>query len=237
MDIFTKTSHHQKTFKKPLQSSIMNRRKDTMKYLVNIIRILSFVLFILFLKNGKVVLWLTLFGASLVAALIFGRIYCGYLCPMNTLMLLSEWLSKKWKLQRDKPPRWLGKGYFAWITLFISSTIMLLARRVLRVNLPILPFLLVVSVLVTLRYKPEVFHNLICPFGVLQRSFGRLARFSKKVNEDACIGCKLCEKVCPSGAILVSSENKKATINKALCHQGTNCSQVCPESAIHYGKA
>ena len=207
-----------------------------MKYIANIIRILFLALFIFLLANGKVALWLALFGASLVVALIFGRIYCGYVCPMNTLMIPTEWLSKKLKLQTPNTPKWLKSGYLTWITLFISIVMMLLSKRLLHIDLPILPFWLVVSVLITLRYKPEVFHNLICPFGALQRTFGRFARFSEKVDKDACVGCKLCRKVCPSNAILVSSEDKKAMIKTALCHQCTNCQQVCPKSAIHYGK-
>lgn len=207
-----------------------------MKYIAHIIRILFLALFIFLLANGKVVLWLALFGASLVVALIFGRVHCGYVCPMNTLMLPATWLSKKWKLQTDKTPRWLKNGYFTWITLVVSIAVMLLSKRLLHMDLPILPFWLVISVLITLRYKPEVFHNLICPFGALQRTFGRFAMFSEKVDKDACIGCKLCEKACPSHAILVSSEDKKAVIHTALCHQCTNCGQVCPKSAIHYGK-
>ena len=58
-----------------------------MKYITNIIRILFLALFIFLLANGKVLLWLALFAVSLVAALIFGRVYCGYACPMNTLMI------------------------------------------------------------------------------------------------------------------------------------------------------
>ncbi|HPD89334.1 MAG TPA: 4Fe-4S binding protein [Oscillospiraceae bacterium] len=207
-----------------------------MKYIANIIRILFLALFIFLLANGKVALWLALFGASLVVALIFGRIYCGYVCPMNTLMILIEWLSKKLKLQTPNTPKWLKSGYLTWITLLISIVMMLLFQRLLHIDLPILPFWLVVSILITLRYKPEVFHNLICPFGALQRTLGRFSRLSEKVDKDACIGCKLCEKVCPSNAILVSSEDKKAMIKTALCHQCTNCQQVCPKSAIHYGK-
>lgn len=207
-----------------------------MKYITNIIRILFLALFIFLLANGKVLLWLALFAVSLVAALIFGRVYCGYACPMNTLMIPIEWLSKKLKLQTADTPKWLKNGYFTWITLGISVAVMLLSKRLLHVDLPILPFWLVMSILITLRYKPAVFHNLICPFGALQRTFGRFARLSEKVDKDACVGCKLCEKACPSNAIVVSSENKKAVINTALCHQCIKCQQVCPKDAIHYSK-
>lgn len=134
------------------------------------------------LVNGKTILWLVLFVASLLSALIFGRIYCGYVCPMNTLMIPVEWLSKKLELQTDKKPRWLKNGYFTWITLAVSIAVMLLSKRLLRIDLPILPFWLAVTVLVTLRYKPEVFHNLICPFGVLQRTFGRFAVLSHNTH-------------------------------------------------------
>lgn len=207
-----------------------------MKYITTIIRILFLALFLFLLVNGKVLLWLALFAVSLIAALIFGRVYCGYVCPMNTLMIPVEWLSKKIKLQTSKTPKWLKNGYFAWITLIISIAAMLLSKGFLHANLPILPFWLVMSILITLRYKPAVFHNLICPFGALQRTFGRFARLSEKVDKDVCIGCKLCEKVCPSNAIVVSSKDKKAVISSALCHQCTNCRQVCPKDAIHYSK-
>jgi len=204
------------------------------KYITNIIRLLFLALFIFLMANGKVVLWLALFGVSLIIALIFGRVYCGYACPMNTLMIPIEWLSKKLKIQTAVAPKWLKNGYFTWITLVISVAVMLLSKRLLHIDLPILPFWLVVSVLVTLRYKPEVFHNLICPFGALQRTFGRFARMSEKVDISACVGCRLCERVCPSGAIAVSGPDKKAIINVSLCHQCTNCRQTCPKEAIRY---
>lgn len=207
-----------------------------MKYIANAVRILFLALFIFLLANGKVVLWLALFAISLTAALIFGRVYCGYVCPMNTLMIPVTWLSKKLKLQTADAPKWLKNGYFTWITLGISVAAMLLSKRLLHFDLPILPFWLVMSILITLRYKPAVFHNLICPFGALQRTFGRFARLSEKVDKNACVGCKLCEKACPSNAIAVSLEDKKAMINTALCHQCTNCRQVCPKDAIHYSK-
>ena len=207
-----------------------------MKYIINIIRILFFVLFIFLLLNGKMMLWLALYAVSLLAALLFGRVYCGYVCPMNTLMIPTEWLSKKLKLQTDKSPKWLSPGKFAWFSLVGSVAIMLLSQKLLHKNIPILLIWLAVSVLITLRYKPAVFHNLICPFGPLQKAFGRFAIFSERVNKEECIGCKLCEKVCPSDAIAVKPENKRADIETSLCLQCTSCREVCPKDAIHYSK-
>jgi polyferredoxin len=206
-----------------------------MKFIINAIRILFFALFIFLLLNGKMMPWLALYAVSLLVALLFGRVYCGYVCPMNTLMIPTERLSKKLNLQTDKSPNaWLWKICMVRIGGYV--VIMLLAQKLLHKNIPILLIWLAVSVLITLRYKPAVFHNLICPFGPLQKVFGRFAKFSEKVNKESCIGCKLCEKVCPSEAIEVKSTDKKAEIEASICLQCTNCQQVCPKDAIHYSK-
>ena len=209
-----------------------------MKYIASIIRIVFLALFLFLLLNGKVMLWLALFAISLIVALFFGRVYCGYICPMNTLMIPTHWISKKLKMKTLDAPRWLKNGYFSWITLVISIATMIIFKKIFHINLPILPFWLILSVLITLKYKPSVFHNLICPFGALQRAFGRLSIFSKSVNNDLCVGCGLCENACATDAIHIkgTDKNKKAIINPALCLQCTSCQNVCPKSAINYIK-
>ena len=205
-----------------------------MKYIINSIRVVFFGLFIFLLINQKLMLWLVLFGTSLLLAVFFGRIYCGYVCPINTVMIPTDNIAKKFKFQSDKTPKWLQSSNFGWIALILSVVMFFLTRKILEKNFPILLVWLLIGVLTTLRYKTHVFHNLICPFGKLQQLFGQFATFSERVDKSACVGCKLCEKVCPNQSVIVDNESKKAEIDKELCLQCTNCQQICPVSAIAY---
>ena len=51
-----------------------------------------------------------------------------------------------------------------------------------------------------------------------------------QVNKKKCIGCGICENVCPTEAIEVV--NKKARIARKKCLACPNCWGVCPEDAI-----
>lgn len=195
---------------------------------------LALFLWIVFQKSMN--LWLMLFVGSLIATLIFGRFYCGYMCPMNTVMSPIDRLAKKLKWQTKKLPKWMLHPSIPYLVLIALVGIMMFSKKNLGKELPILLVLMVISILFTLRFEAWVFHNHFCPFGALLRITGRFAAFSTKVKSETCIGCKKCEKVCPAAAIKVSTENKKAFIQREICHQCQACSTVCPTKAIAYQK-
>ena len=65
--------------------------------------------------------------------------------------------------------------------------------------------------------------------------FYKHRRFTKKFYaEDSCIGCGLCEKICPSEAIKI--EKSKSVWVKKQCNICLGCMHRCPKEAIQYGK-
>lgn len=201
----------------------------------NVVRVLFFALFLFLIFTGKTMIWLALFGLSLLGALIFGRFYCGAICPMNSAMLPADRLSRLLKIKKLKTPKWMKSGWFAGAVLVLLVAVTVVSKVMFKSDIPTLAFLVVLSALLTLFYDPAVFHNLICPFGILQKLFGRMPAYSKQVKEADCIGCAKCVKVCPSDAIAVA--DKKAAITASLCHQCERCGDVCPTSAIAYERS
>jgi Fe-S-cluster-containing dehydrogenase component len=69
-----------------------------------------------------------------------------------------------------------------------------------------------------------------CPQGAIEVDAKTGAR---KVNEEKCIGCGLCQKACPWDMMSFDREKQKAS-KCFLCDGEPKCVKACPAAALHY---
>ncbi len=196
----------------------MNRRKLFQGFFL--------LLFIALIALGKIQVWLGIFLITLLMTPFYGRLYCGYVCPINTLTEATRPLAKKKKLP---VPRFLKHPAVRILVLGLLVLTMALSTRGGR-PLPILPLLTAFGVLLSLLYDEALWHRYLCPYGTLLSLPGKLTKKGYTVAPATCIGCTKCVQVCPSDAITM--QDKKALIDHSECLVCGACARVCPVKAI-----
>lgn len=70
----------------------------------------------------------------------------------------------------------------------------------------------------------------VCPMEAIKRNEDTGALV---VDEDTCIGCKLCVYACPFGGIYFDTEERKV-LKCNLCGGDPVCAKICPTEALQY---
>lgn len=197
-----------------------------------ITQITFLVLFAVLIFTGKMQLWMGLFALSVILALFFGRFYCGWLCPINTLMKAVTWLKRRLKLGKLKMPRLLMYPFFRYgfLALFLIAFVFVMKTGR---KLPVLPALLILGTGLTLFFPEELWHRYLCPYGTILHLTGARASRSLSMDTDQCSGCGLCGRICSGGAVRKTAEGK-FVIERGLCLLCLDCIDKCPQRAIHY---
>ncbi len=198
-----------------------------------VVQILALLLFTYLLSSGRNKLWMLIMLALLILTPLGGRLYCGWLCPINTLLRPVSWLRSK-KAGRPAPalPRvrwisWLRVTIFILFLLLFAMTL----RGMIKINLILIlaPF----AILTTVFFSAAVWHRYFCPFGVLFSLPASVSRWRFRINPDLCRACGRCQRVCPAGAIAVDEPSAKTYhILPRYCLSCFTCQEVCPHSSI-----
>ncbi|MBI5240241.1 MAG: 4Fe-4S dicluster domain-containing protein [Elusimicrobia bacterium] len=187
-------------------------------------------------------------GAVLLAALLFGRLYCGWLCPAGFLQELAAGLGRRLGLEGRTAGGWTMARLFVLVLClgFLahrSSTYMvfdhfsalgrvfglphaLLAGGPFGANFGLGLAFLAVLFIVPLRW-PRWFCGALCPSGTLFMLLRALA--PGKVRRGLCgTDCGRCAEVCP--ALCVS----RGGIDAKLCVDCLECTSICADGALAY---
>lgn len=195
-----------------------------------------------------------LLGACLVAAvwaLLGGRSFCGWVCPIGPVTDLAAWLRTKWYLPallaRHRPDRRLRYGILV-VVLILSATLGTVAWETVN---PItllhraLIFGLVGGYGVTLAVflfdlliLPRGWCGHVCPVGAFYGVLGRAAVVHvSATHRDRCTRCGDCFRVCPEPHVIAPALYGTGTdpgplITNADCIRCARCLDVCDEEVF-----
>ena len=201
------------------------------KGLQTIIQIIFLVAFVVLTITGRIQLWMAIFALGLIVSVFFSRLYCGWVCPINTLMRGISWLKKKLHIKSIKIPTLLKKPAVRYIVfgLFIALFVFTMATGK---KLPVLPGLLIIGVVLTIFFPEELWHRYLCPYGTLFHIVSRKSIFSMNIDKSECTNCGICSRICPAAA--VDKEAGYYMIYKDACLVCFACSDKCKQKAISY---
>lgn len=174
--------------------------------------------------------------AFIVLALVFGRVVCGQICPAGAVQELMYLVPvKKHSNAEIRVPVAVRAGVFV---VFLAAGLGLSVNLLGLIGLPAFFHLTVASVsfflflgivlLSAAVYRP--FCRYVCPYGALLAPVASKALYRLR-RTDACIGCRKCERACPTG-----EANPAAGLGE--CYLCGRCTEACPvDGALVYGRA
>ena len=194
------------------------------------IQIFFLILFGILVFLGKPQIWMILFVASMIFAFAFSRIYCGYICPINTLMKPVKWIKKKLHLKEHEVSPLLENPATRIVVLVLFISLFLISV-VSGKKLPVLPAMVLLGAILTLFFHEELWHRFLCPYGLFLSFPSKKAKHFVTISSDLCVNCTKCAKVCPSKAVI---RKDKHEILKDECLVCGECIRSCPTNAISY---
>ncbi len=190
---------------------------------------------------------LILFGITLMVALLFRRSFCGVICPFGAIQEFFALLGKKvfgrrfeLPLWLDRPLRYLKYGvlvvtvFYAWQTagLWMAPYDPWAAYAHLPEGLESVwsesavgLILLGITVLGSLLYD-RFFCKYLCPMGAIYAIIGKLSPFKVVRNDNLCIDCGTCNRVCPMNIDVQHS----MVVDSAECINCSLCVLDCPKA-------
>lgn len=183
--------------------------------------------------GGPIIVGVMGLSVLIILTFIFGRFFCGYVCPVGCAQEIAYCAPVKKTHIRQKTIFMIIRATFTIIFLILgfSLSVSLLSFFGIRDFFYLIPtagmlvfFLLLL--IATKFYRP--FCRLVCPVGVLFSVAGWKSLF-KVTKTDTCIRCGKCVKACPA-------DEAEDYDLKAECYMCGRCMNVCPiKGARRYG--
>ncbi len=196
----------------------------------NSIRLFFLLLIFVLWFIGKGQMWGPLVGLGLLLIPLWGRLYCGWICPIATSIDVMHPLLKKplFNVGKDILRNRYFQGILVIVYVVVLTTFIKTGFRV-----PFFIFLIPVGLIITYLFG-EIFWHRFCFFGIIYGWVGSFARRGYFLDSGNCTKCRACIKRCPNGCIIEDNDNYQ--IDNKHCLSCGKCKDKCPPATIQYGR-
>jgi ferredoxin-type protein NapH len=200
------------------------------------------------LTLGTKSLFLSLSIPALIAIAIiaiFGRFFCGWICPVGIFLDLSHKITVK-NNEKIMIQRRNYEKYIILLTVLIASiafnfsmpylfsppgilyraVIYYVLMGIIGADLVLFAFVFIFDIL-AIRYG-RTWCNTICPLGTLISSLSIINLVKPKIDKRKCTKCFVCERLCPMGIPLTNVKKW----GMMPCTKCLKCFENCPVKAI-----
>ncbi|SFZ99003.1 Polyferredoxin NapH (periplasmic nitrate reductase) [hydrothermal vent metagenome] len=192
-----------------------------------------------------------LLGALLIILfymIVGGRAFCSWVCPINMVTDLANWLRRKLNLDRQEVNyRFLKRSARYWIMvlgLIVSAVVGVAAFEVLS---PITIMqrgiifgfgaglaVVVAIFLFDLFGVKNGWCGHLCPLGAAYSIIGKTSVIRVKHDHVACTNCMECKVVCPENQVLHMINKESISVTDGECTNCGRCIDVCGDNALGF---
>ncbi len=185
--------------------------------------------------------------AVLFYGIIGGRAFCSWVCPVNMITDLANYLRRKLgfnQIQKKQPASRNMRYWVIAISLVISSAFGITAFEfvspVSMVHRGIIFGMgfgwaaIVVIFLFDLFVLKNGWCGHICPIGGVYSIIGRFSLIRVDYEEEKCTLCMKCKEVCPEVQVLYMVGKKSEQVLSGECTNCARCIEVCDDDALNF---
>ncbi|HNU60815.1 MAG TPA: 4Fe-4S binding protein [Methanofastidiosum sp.] len=181
--------------------------------------------------KGNYLYWSLLFILPIGFSVVFGRIFCGYACPIGAWQQLLAGIGSK--LTKFRMPQKLDKvlKYFKYLFALIIVGVVVSTRYPFFQKIDPFSYLFsfnftlygIISVAIVSGASLIIsrpFCRYICPYGAVLAIFSKFSIYKIKAK-NGCKNCTLCDRVCETDAIT------KGIVDQSECIRCKKCIDAC----------
>lgn len=197
---------------------------------------------------GAILTFDVMIGALIIItfyALVGGRVFCSWVCPVNIITDLANYLRRKLGLNQIQKKQPASRNIRYWViglSLVISLVLGITAfefvspismvHRGLIFGLGLGWAAMLVIFLFDLFVLKNGWCGHICPLGGVYSLIGKFSLIRVKHDADKCTACMKCKEVCPEDQVLHMVTKESIPVLSGECTNCARCIEVCDDDSL-----